>query len=67
MGQEKKCVRSGSVTSLQIFFELSNQGALDGEFGMYGREVCAETLKERDNFEDLVVDGKIIINWILNK
>jgi hypothetical protein len=69
MGLEKNCARSGSMTcaSLQIFFEVLNQGALNGEFGMYGRDVSTENLKERDNFEDLVVDRRIIFNWALNK
>jgi hypothetical protein len=55
MGLEKNCVRSGSMTcaSLQVFFELSDQGGLDGEYGMYGREIRTENLKERDIFEDL--------------
>jgi hypothetical protein len=53
--------------SLQIFFELADQGGSDGEFGMYGREIRTENLKERENVEDLVVDGRIIFNWILNK
>ena len=68
MGLEKNCLGSGSMTcaSLQIFFELSDQGGLNGEFGMYGREIGTEDLKERD-FEDLCVDGRIIFNWILNK
>jgi hypothetical protein len=56
-----------TCASLQIFFELSDQGGLDGEFGMYGREIRTENLKERDNFEDLGVDGRIIFNWVLNK
>jgi len=66
MGLEKNCVRSGSMTcaSLHIFFDL---GGLGGKFDMYGREVGTENLKERANFEDLGVDGRIIFNWILNK
>jgi hypothetical protein len=48
MGLEKICVGSGSMTcaSLQIFFELSDQGGLDGEFGRYEREIRTENLKE---------------------
>jgi hypothetical protein len=55
-----------TCASLQIFFEFSDQGGLDGEFGMYGREIRTENLKERDKFKDLVVGGRIF-NWILNK
>jgi len=28
---------------------------------------CLENLKGRDNFKDLGVDGKIILDWILEK
>jgi len=34
---------------------------------MYGRKVRPENLRERDNFEDLGVDGRIIFNWIVNE
>jgi len=37
------------------------------KLGMYGRKVRTENLKERNNFEDLGVDGRIIFNWILHK
>jgi hypothetical protein len=30
---------------------------------MYG-EVLTANLRERDNFEDLGVDGRLILNWI---
>jgi len=28
---------------------------------------CSEDLKERDHSEDLSVDGKIIVEWVLRK
>jgi hypothetical protein len=31
------------------------------------KNVRTENLKERDNFEDLGVDGRIIFSWILHK
>jgi len=31
------------------------------------RHIGLENLKERDSLEDIVLDGKITIKWILNK
>jgi hypothetical protein len=49
-----------TCASLQIFFDSTNQGGLDGECDMYGGEDSTE--KEKGNFEDLGVDGSIILN-----
>jgi hypothetical protein len=30
-------------------------------------EHCQENLQERDHYEDVEVDGKIILKWIIDK
>jgi hypothetical protein len=31
------------------------------------KKYCSESLKRRDRFKDLDVDGRIILKWILEK